>query len=526
MNKKIIIRKENKEDYRQTEEMTRRAFWNIHEPGCNEHFLVHKLRGSEDYLPGLSRVAELDGRIVGAIFYSKAQVKNNDRTYEVVTFGPLCVDPMYQSLHVGGQLLRETIELAREAGYPGIIIFGEPDYYPHFGFAACDRYGIETADGNSFPAFMALALNEKAFADIKGRFYESGVFAQCEDAGELAAFDAQFPFYPKLKLSCQWLHKERLGRICNVQKNLFTISYWEKELPARCKGNFYYDDKTYPIVGDYVTFDYQPDGISRIVEVCERRSILKRPFPSDHSARNGLEQEMVANVDICFIVCSLNGNFNANRIVRYITAARQGNVTPVVVLTKADLCDDAEHFKEEVRAAAGAVDVCAVSAVTGEGLEQLAPYLTSGTTIAFLGSSGVGKSTLTNALLGEEIMQTGEIRKEDARGRHTTTTRQLLVSANGVVIVDTPGMREIGICDAGEGMEETFADIAELEQCCKFRDCKHRTEPGCAVKAAIAYGTLSEERFRLYLSLKQEGERNFDRKAVSMKRKQIKKYGK
>lgn len=151
-------------------------------------------------------------------------------------------------------------------------------------------------------------MAEKRLLDIRGRFYEAELFEQCEDETELEAFDAQFPFYPKRTLVCQWLHKERLGRISDVQKNQFTISYWGRELPAGCKGDFYYAEKGYPVVGDYVTFDYEPAGISRIVEICERKSILKRPYPADHSARNGLEQEMAANVDYCFAVSSLNEN--------------------------------------------------------------------------------------------------------------------------------------------------------------------------------------------------------------------------
>lgn len=521
MNQNIIIRKERTEDYRQTEAMTRRAFYNMHGPGCNEHLLVHKLRQAEAYLPEISRVAELDGRIVGAIFYSKAQVRDGEASHEVLTFGPLCVDPLYQSLHIGGMLLRETMELAGEAGYPGIVIFGEPAYYPRHGFLTCDHYGITDQEGKNYDAFLAYELKENGFAGIRGKFYEAAVFEQCEDEAELEAFDAQFPAYPKLTLSCQWLHRERLGRISNVQKNQFTISYWEKELPARCKGDFYYAEKGYPVVGDYVTFDYEPDGISRIVEVCERKSILKRPFPVDHSARNGLEQEMAANVDICFVVSSLNENFSVNRIVRYVTVVRQGGVLPVVVLTKADLCGNVQERVEEVTQELERVQVYAVSAADGQGLEQLAPYLKPGVTVAFLGSSGVGKSTLTNVLLEREMMKTGEIREADAKGRHTTTTRQLLTTEKGVVLIDTPGMREIGLCGAKEELEETFQDIVELEQCCKFRDCRHESEPGCAVRAALADGHLSEKRLQLYRSLTQESSRNFDRKAVALKRRAI-----
>ena len=314
-----------------------------------------------------------------------------------------------------------------------------------------------------------------------------------------------------------------VGRICNVQKNMFTILFEGRELPAKCKGSIYYDNEVYPIVGDYVEFDCRPSGESRIVRVCDRRSILKRPYPSDHSMKNSLEQEMVANVDYCFIVSSLNDNFNVNRIMRYIAVAANGGAVPIVVLTKADLCGNVQGYMDEVKAAAGDVRVYAVSAVRQEGMSDILTYCRSGVTIALMGSSGVGKSTLINAIAGSEVMKTGEVRQSDSRGRHTTTTRQLFELPNGVTIVDTPGMREIGMCDVGEGLDDTFADIVELESCCKFSDCRHETEPGCAIKAAIADGRLSAERYELYKSLKNESARNFDRKAVAVKRRQINK---
>ena len=313
------------------------------------------------------------------------------------------------------------------------------------------------------------------------------------------------------------------GRICNVQKNMFTILFEGEELPAKCKGSFYYDEEVYPIVGDYVQFDYQPSGESRIVKVCERKNLLKRPYPNDHSMKNSLEQEMVANVDYCFIVCSLNDNFNVNRILRYMAVAASGGVTPVVVLTKADLCDDVSEYAAKLKAAAGDVKVYPVSAVKLTGIAELEEYCRPGITIALMGSSGVGKSTLINAICGSELMKTGAVRESDSKGRHTTTTRQLFTLPNGVTIVDTPGMRELGMCDVEEGIEDAFADIVELEGCCRFSDCKHKTEPGCAIKAAIADGSLSVERYELYKGLKAESQRNFDRKAVALKRRQINK---
>lgn len=503
----IIIRQERKEDYKNTELMTMRAFWNIHGPGCNEHLLVHKLRESEVYLPQISRVAEFNGKIVGAIMYSKACVYDGDVEYEVITFGPLAVEPMAQSLGVGGMLLRETMHLAKEAGYPGICIFGEPDYYPRYGFADAGKYGITDGEGNNYDAFMAYELCENGFAEIRGKFKEAKVFESCEDEAEIWEFTKQFPYYEPLTLKCQWLHKEKLGRICNVQKNQYTIQFWETQIPAKLKGNFYNGNQKFPVVGDYVTFDYNTKGDSQILEVCERRSILKRPFPRDHAVRKVKEQEMVANVDYVFIVTSLNHDFSVNRVLRYATMARQGNAIPVVILTKVDLCEDVESYIDKILKEAPNTAVHAVSAMNNIGIDELSQYFVPGKTIALLGSSGVGKSTLVNVLTGKAVMDTKHVREKDSKGRHTTTYRQMFVLESGVTIIDTPGMREFGMTEVEDGLAETFADIVDLSSQCKFRNCSHNSEPGCAVKAAILSGILSEDRLKLYERLGKEGKR-------------------
>ena len=265
----IIIRQERKEDYKNTELMTMRSFWNIHGPGCNEHLLVHKLRESDAYLPQISRVAELDGKIVGTIMYLKAYVYHDDVVHEIITFGPLAVDPMVQSLGVGGMLLRETMRLAKEAGYPGICMFGEPEYYPKYGFVNAEKYGITDGEGNNYDAFMAYELIENGFDGIRGKFKESAIVEECEDEAEIEEFTRQFPYYEPLKLKCQWLHKEKLGRICDVQKNQYIIQFWEKQIPAKLKESFYNGTQKFPEVGDYVTFDYNTKGDSEIIEVCE-----------------------------------------------------------------------------------------------------------------------------------------------------------------------------------------------------------------------------------------------------------------
>lgn len=201
--KNVIIRPETIEDYFNAEYMTKKAFWNLHHPGCDEHYLVHLLRNSEDYIEELSRVAELDGKIVGGIYYSKAYVLDEDEKVDVITFGPLCVDPEYQNTGIGGSLLEETIRIAREKGFKGIIIFGEPGYYPKHGFKTCNHYGITTKEGKNYDAFMGYEIVPNAFRKVKGSFYESLVFEQLH-TDKVEEYDKRFPYMEKLKLPGQW----------------------------------------------------------------------------------------------------------------------------------------------------------------------------------------------------------------------------------------------------------------------------------------------------------------------------------
>lgn len=303
-------------------------------------------------------------------------------------------------------------------------------------------------------------------------------------------------------------------RVSEVQRERYTLLDDKGEIYGKLKGTLYHS-RYYPVVGDYVEVSYNPYGDSLIEQIYERKTYLSRPDRSGHAdgyVKTLVEQPMVANFDYVFIVTSLNQNFNIGRITRYIAITVQGGGIPVVILSKADLCEDVNKYIAEVKGISDKVAVVAISAVTGEGISDLKRYFKEGVTIALLGSSGVGKSTMLNVIAGKEVMKTSGIREEDGKGRHTTTHRQLFVLDNGITIIDTPGMREIGVCDIDDGIEDTFADIKELFSRCRFGNCRHDTELDCAIKQALQTGELNEKRWRLYLRLNQE---NF--KAKKMK---------
>ncbi|MBN2220905.1 MAG: ribosome small subunit-dependent GTPase A, partial [Vallitaleaceae bacterium] len=216
------------------------------------------------------------------------------------------------------------------------------------------------------------------------------------------------------------------------------------------------------------------------------------------------EQVVAANFDYVFIMQSLNHDLNQRRLERYLTLAWQSKAIPVVLLTKADLVTNCSQQIEEVKKVATHCEVLAISAKTGYGLDALASYLKPSKTIVFLGSSGVGKSSLVNAIAQEEIMPVKEIREDDSRGRHTTSHRQLITLSNGATIIDTPGMRELGMWDVSEGVTEVFKDVEQYLGTCKFSNCTHTTEPGCAIQLAIQRGSLAKDRWDSYQKIKSE----------------------
>lgn len=292
------------------------------------------------------------------------------------------------------------------------------------------------------------------------------------------------------------------ARITACHKNKFEFVCDRGEGLAHLKsGEYFSGGEIYPTTGDFVLIDYRTDGESLILKTLPRKTCFKRINPS--SCGMGA-QIVTANFDYVFIMQSLNQNFNPNRLERYLTLAWDSGATPVVILTKADIADDLQGKIDEAEQVSLGAEVIAVSSKTGYGLSELQKYLQRGKTVVFLGSSGVGKSSLVNALAGKEIMNVSEIRSSDGRGRHTTTHRQLIMLDNGVMIIDTPGMREIGMWDAAEGLSHSFADVEQYFGKCRFHDCRHQSEPGCAVKAAIESGELTQERWNNYLQLKKE----------------------
>ena len=294
------------------------------------------------------------------------------------------------------------------------------------------------------------------------------------------------------------------GRVAIEFNQIFRIYVDDGELDAVTAGRLKHRARgraELPAVGDWVAVRKRPEedrGV--ILGILPRRSAFTRRAAGDVTG----EQVVAANVDVVYVVMGLDRDYNLRRLERYLLMARESGASPVILLTKPDLCPDLSAHLRDVTTLAGDTVVHVVNPRLGEGLERLGEHLAPGRTAALLGSSGVGKSTIINRLAGADIQRTREVRASDSRGRHTTTHRELVVLPDGGLIVDTPGMRELQLWDAGGAVRETFDEIEALAPQCHFADCRHRDEPRCAVKAAVADGTIAADRLESYLKLQEE----------------------
>ena len=297
---------------------------------------------------------------------------------------------------------------------------------------------------------------------------------------------------------------ELRARVISQEKGLYKLQSGTEVKSAVVSGKYRYETQTvsdYPAVGDYVTAEWPKDGSNAVITgLFPRKSCFIRK-----AAGTGKQEQVVAaNIDTAFLCMSLNNNFNIRRLERYLSVTYDSGAAPVVVLTKSDLCSNVESKITEAQSAAPGVDVLAISSLD-EDYEAVMKYILPGKTVAFIGSSGVGKSTLINKLTGTNRIATREIGNDD-KGRHTTTHRELITLQNGAFVIDTPGMRELGMWDSGDGINTAFADIEELSRACKYADCTHTAEPGCAVLKALADGTLDAARLASYRKLKTEND--------------------
>lgn len=295
-----------------------------------------------------------------------------------------------------------------------------------------------------------------------------------------------------------------VGRVILEHKGLYRVMTEQGELVAEVTGKLRFEAEgihSYPSVGDWVLLKARyEEGKGTIHTLLPRKTKFSRKIAGTTTE----EQIVAANIDLVFLVTALNQDFNLRRLERYLILAWESGARPIILLSKADLCDDVEEKLQQVESIAFGVPIHVISSYTGQGMNELVTYLGPGVTVALLGSSGVGKSSLINALYGREIQRVNDIRQGDDRGKHTTTHRELIMLEQGGVLIDTPGMREIQLWESSQGFSESFQDVEQLAEACHFTDCQHKSEPQCAVRQAIEEGLLAEERFISYQKMQRE----------------------
>ena len=317
-----------------------------------------------------------------------------------------------------------------------------------------------------------------------------------------------------------------VARVVSVHKDSYTVTKGGEEIFAELSGNLLYSSDSasdLPTTGDWVYADFYDDDTHAIIYgVFPRKTLLKR------KAVGKLVdfQLIAANIDVAFIIQSLNDNFNLRRLERYLVMVNESGIEPVILLSKCDLVskDELGDIKDKVLSVAPQTTVMEFSNLNRDNIDSVIGLLKSESSYCLLGSSGVGKTTLLNSIIGNEQFETRPVSKIQSKGRHTTTSRQLVRLENGAMIIDTPGMRELGSLSIDDGLNETFSEILALSQTCKFANCSHSNEKGCAILAAIKAGHLSEERYQNYLKIKKESE--FNQMSYSEKRKKDKDFGK
>lgn len=336
----------------------------------------------------------------------------------------------------------------------------------------------------------------------------------------------QYGFSDRFQVFAEMYPEYTVGRITSQEKGLYQLVTSQGEKLAEVSGKFRYTAVTaydYPAVGDFVMVDWNDQGGNAVIHhVLHRKScVIRKAAGNTHQ-----EQVVAANIDTIFLCMSLNNDLNLRRLERYLSIAWDSGAVPVIVLTKADLCRNLEEKQADVASVATGVDVLVTTVLEKDGYHQILPYIADGKTVAFIGSSGVGKSTLINCLLGEQRLDTSGLRNDD-KGRHTTTHRELIRLQKGGLVIDTPGMRELGMWDSGSGIDRAFGEIEELAFRCRFKDCTHHNEPGCAVQQALQDGSLSEERWFSYLKLKAENDYAADSQSyLAVKEKKFKEIAK